>query len=53
MGSPNKTYNRKEFISFLGKASLGAAIVPPFLVSCGNTSTPIAPDGPSKNNLKN
>lgn len=24
----------------MGKASLGAAIIPPFLVSCGNTSTP-------------
>ncbi|MEO1516626.1 MAG: alkaline phosphatase PhoX [Bacteroidota bacterium] len=33
-------YNRRKFLSFLGKASLGAAIIPPFLVSCGNTSTP-------------
>ena len=36
----NGTYSRKEFISFLGKAGLGALLVPPFLVSCGNTSTP-------------
>ena len=41
MENQTKTYNRKEFISFLGKVGLGAAIVPPFLVSCGNTSTPI------------
>ncbi|MEM7085258.1 MAG: alkaline phosphatase PhoX [Bacteroidota bacterium] len=34
-------YNRREFISFLGKASLGSLIVPPFLMSCGSTSTPI------------
>ena len=34
------TYSRKEFISFLGKASLGALLVPPFLMSCGNTSNP-------------
>ena len=36
-----KKYSRKEFISFLGKASLGAVIVPPFLISCGSTSTPM------------
>lgn len=33
-------YNRRKFISFLGKASIGAAIIPPFLMSCGNTSNP-------------
>lgn len=33
-------YNRRQFISFLGKASLGAATIPPFLTSCGNTTTP-------------
>ncbi len=33
-------YNRRRFISFIGKASLGAAVMPPFLSSCGNTSTP-------------
>lgn len=34
-------YKRREFIAFLGKASLGAAILPPFLMACGNTSKPI------------
>ncbi|MEL6533949.1 MAG: alkaline phosphatase PhoX [Bacteroidota bacterium] len=33
-------YGRRKFISFLGKATVGAAVVPPFLVSCGSTSTP-------------
>ena len=33
-------YNRRAFISFLGKASIGAAVLPPFLTSCGNTTTP-------------
>ncbi len=52
MESPKKTYNRKEFISFLGKAGLGAAIVPPFLVRCGNTSTPTATGGTSNEQLE-
>ncbi|MGD1961459.1 MAG: PhoX family phosphatase [Fulvivirga sp.] len=33
-------YDRRKFISFLGKASLGVATLPPFLTSCGNTTTP-------------
>lgn len=33
-------YNRRKFISFVGKASIGTAIIPPFLMSCGNTATP-------------
>jgi len=33
-------YNRRKFISFLGKASIGAAIIPPFLMGCGNTTSP-------------
>lgn len=33
-------YSRRKFISFLGKASIGAAAIPPFLTSCGNTTTP-------------
>ena len=33
-------YNRRKFISFLGKASLGAVTIPPYLMSCGNTTTP-------------
>ena len=32
-------YDRRKFISFLGKASLGVATLPPFLTSCGNTTT--------------
>ncbi len=35
-----KKYNRKEFLSFLGKASVGLTI-PPFLIRCGSTSTPV------------
>lgn len=31
-------YSRRKFITFLGKASLGAVIVPPFLMACGNNS---------------
>ncbi len=33
-------YSRRKFISFLGSAGLGAATLPPFLVGCGNTTTP-------------
>ena len=33
-------YNRRNFISFLGKAGLGAVIMPQFLIHCGNTTTP-------------
>ncbi|UII81303.1 PhoX family phosphatase [Flagellimonas sp. CMM7] len=33
-------YNRRKFISFLGKASIGTVVLPPFLVSCGNMSNP-------------
>ena len=45
-------YDRREFISFLGKASLGAAILPPFLVSCGNTTTPSDSFESSKEDLQ-
>lgn len=34
------TYNRRKFISFLGKASIGAVFVPPFLVNCSSTTSP-------------
>lgn len=34
------SYSGRKFISFVGKASLGITVIPPFLVSCGNTSTP-------------
>ena len=33
-------YNRRQFISFLGKAGIGAVVMPQFLISCGNTTTP-------------
>ena len=33
-------YNRRKFIRFLGKASLGTVIMPQFLISCGNITTP-------------
>ncbi|WP_147678687.1 PhoX family protein [Algibacter pacificus] len=33
-------YNRRQFINFLGKASLGTVMMPQFLISCGNTTTP-------------
>lgn len=35
-------YSRRNFISFLGKASLGTVIIPQFLISCGNTTNPSA-----------
>lgn len=40
MEDHTRKYNRKEFLSFLGKASLGMTLIPPFLVSCGSTTTP-------------
>lgn len=33
-------YSRRKFISFIGKASLGSAIMPQLLISCGNITTP-------------
>lgn len=33
-------YNRRKFISFIGKGSIGAVLAPQFLVSCGSTATP-------------
>ena len=47
-----KKYNRKEFLSFLGKVSLGAVIVPPYLEACGNISTPNIKAGLSNEQLK-
>lgn len=47
-----KGYNRKEFIAFLGKFTLGAMIAPPFLTSCGSTSTPTNAEGLSSENLE-
>ncbi|MDX1685751.1 MAG: DUF839 domain-containing protein [Saprospiraceae bacterium] len=37
-----KPSNRRDFISFLGKATLGAVLVPPFLESCGNHNNQIS-----------
>lgn len=45
-------YNRRKFISFLGKASLGVLVTPPFLVGCGNTTTPINSKSISEETLK-
>ncbi len=33
-------YKRREFIRFLGKVSIGTAVLPPFLISCGNLAAP-------------
>ncbi|MCV6629864.1 MAG: DUF839 domain-containing protein [Flavobacteriaceae bacterium] len=33
-------YSRRKFISFLGQASVGAMVLPPFLAACGNSNTP-------------
>lgn len=38
------TYNRRKFISFIGKASIGTSIIPPFLVGCGNMASPSEKD---------
>ena len=45
-------YNRRKFISFVGKASLGLTLTPPFLIGCGNTTTPLQTDEPSEERLK-
>ncbi|MEM6725129.1 MAG: alkaline phosphatase PhoX, partial [Bacteroidota bacterium] len=42
MNINQKYYNRKEFLAFLGKATLGTMLLPPFLVGCSNTTTPIS-----------
>ena len=51
MRNDKKKYSRKEFLSFLGKASLGVSI-PPFLISCGSTSTPITSESTSQQQLE-
>jgi secreted PhoX family phosphatase len=45
-------YNRRSFISFLGKASLGAIVVPPFLMSSGNSPSPITVEKIAKATLE-
>ena len=52
MNFQNKKYNRKEFITFLGKVTLGATVIPPFLMSYGNTSMPIKTGDISKKQLE-
>ena len=52
MNFQNKKYNRKEFITFLGKVTLGATVIPPFLMSYGNTSMPITTGNISKKQLE-
>ncbi|PQJ22780.1 PhoX family phosphatase [Tenacibaculum sp. SG-28] len=46
------TYNRRKFISFLGKASIGAVFVPPFLVNCSSTTSPFEKGTISKRTLE-
>mgnify|MGYP001150220213 FL=1 len=52
METKRKAYSRKEFISFLGKATLGAMVAPPFLAGCGNTSTPASTEKVSNESLE-
>ena len=47
-----KKYSRKEFLSFLGKISLGAAITPSFLTGCENGNPPITSKELSSENLE-
>jgi hypothetical protein len=35
-----KNSDRRSFIQFLGKATLGTSVLPAFLTACGNTSSP-------------
>ncbi|MEO9571899.1 MAG: alkaline phosphatase PhoX [Polaribacter sp.] len=34
------SYNRRKFISFMGKAGIGAVVMPQFLINCGQVTTP-------------
>ena len=47
-----KKYSRKEFLSFLGKISLVAAITPSFLTGCENGNPPITSKELSSENLE-
>jgi secreted PhoX family phosphatase len=35
-----KLYNRKEFLSFLGKAGIGFVVLPPLMYACADDSSP-------------
>ena len=39
------TINKMSRVVFLRKASLGTFVIPPFLMSCGNTSSPTLKGG--------
>ncbi|MEM6525238.1 MAG: alkaline phosphatase PhoX [Bacteroidota bacterium] len=43
-------YSRRKFVSFLGKAGLGVTALPPYLISCGNTTTPVKDFTSTENN---
>ncbi len=45
-------YDRRKFITFLGKASLGAWITPPFLINYEGAATPVNAEGASKDTLE-
>ena len=45
-------YSRRKFISFLGEAGLGTLVMPPFLIACGSTTTPIGKPTPSTTDLE-
>ncbi|MDO6737432.1 PhoX family phosphatase [Wenyingzhuangia sp. 2_MG-2023] len=45
-------YNRRTFISFLGKTSLGAVLTPQFLISCGSNTTPSLTESLSKERIE-
>ena len=45
-------YNRRAFIKFLGKASLGSLFIPPFLVNCSSNSSSIVSKNLSNKTLE-
>jgi len=47
-----KKYSRKEFLAFLGKAGIGATVIPPFLMACGNNPKPNMVEGQSEEQLE-
>ena len=47
------SYNRRQFISFIGKASLGVAIIPPFVIGCGNSPNPTPDFSNTPDNILN
>lgn len=47
-----KEYDRKEFLSFLGKAGIGLAIIPPFLLGCDGGETSVTLEQLSEEHLE-